>query len=254
MSDARTTNDVLTVAALGLLAMCLVTSDHEALGHGGACLLLHGHIRLLTSSLFRCDVPSEWIDPAGPAMNLLVGLLALVARALVSLRFSKTRLFLILVTAFSFFWEGGYLIHAMHRQYGDLYFFARFLLGSLTVAQRWIGAGLGLALYLATVRLTARALLTVASSAKASRSVARTAWIAATLGALLAGLAGPLRGLPDAVMEIGLASFPLLFIPRHESETPIASSSPVIARSYPIIALALAVFVGFVATLGRGIQ
>lgn len=234
--------------------MCVVTFDHEALGHGGACLLLGGHIRLLTSSLFRCDIPSEWIDPAGPGMNLFIGLSALIARIFIPLRFSKTRLFLILVTAFSFFWEGGYLIHAMHRQNGDLYFFARSLLANVTVADRWIGAALGLALYLATVRLTSRSLLTVASTAKASRAVARTAWLAATLGIVVATAAGRWRGLSDAVMEIGLASFPLLIIPRNKREVPDALSSPAIGRSYPVIVFVLIIFIVFVATLGHGIS
>jgi len=52
--------DWLTAAALGLLAMCMEPFDHEALGHGG-CLLLGGHIRLLTTSLFQCDVSSKWL-------------------------------------------------------------------------------------------------------------------------------------------------------------------------------------------------
>ena len=247
-------NDWLTVAALGLLAMCMEPFDHEALGHGGVCLLLHGHIRLLTTSLFRCDVPSAWIDPAGPAMNLFVGFLALIARTRIPLRFSKTRLFLILVTAFSFFWEGGYLIHAMHRQNGDLYFFARSFLGHVTVAERWAGAALGFALYLGTVRLTSRALLTIAPSAKASRAVARTAWLAATLGIILATAAARWRGFSDAIMEIGLASFPLLLIPRSKRDRPQLSFSPAIPRSYPVVVLAIVVFAVFVATLGRGIS
>ncbi len=247
-------NDWLTVAAIGLLAMCMEPFDHEALGHGSVCLLLGGHISLLTSSLFHCSVPSDWIDPAGPAMNLFAGFLALVARTFVPLRFPKLRLFLILVTAFSFFWEGGYLIHAMHHQNGDLYFFTRYLLDYVTVGERWVGAALGLALYLATVRLTSRALLTVASNAKAARAVARTAWIAATLGIVLATAAGRWRGFSDAVMEIGLASFPLLLIPYHKHKMPGTASSPAITRSYPVIALALVVFAVFVATLGRGIQ
>jgi hypothetical protein len=56
-SRAPDRNDELTIAAIGLIAMCLVTFDHEA-GHGSACLLLRGHMSFLTSSLFRCDVPS----------------------------------------------------------------------------------------------------------------------------------------------------------------------------------------------------
>lgn len=100
--------------------MCVVTFDHEALGHGSVCLLLHGHIRLLSSSLFRCDIRSGWIDPAGPFANLLIGTLALACLRFVPQRVLVPRLFLILITAFSYFWEWGYLVRAMHKREGDL--------------------------------------------------------------------------------------------------------------------------------------
>ena len=108
MSKESAKNDLPTVAALALLAMCVTTSAHEALGHGGTCLALGGQIRLLTSSVFRCSLSSGWIDAGGPISNLVCGLLALIARKLTPSRFSRTRLFLILVTALSWFWEGGY--------------------------------------------------------------------------------------------------------------------------------------------------
>ena len=190
-------SDQLSVAAIGLLAMCLVTFAHEAVGHGGVCLLLGGHIHLLTSSVFRCDISSKWVDAGGPAVNLMCGLSALVARKLISLRFAPIRLFLILVTALSFFWECGYLIQAMYKQNGDLYWFAFSLLGRVTIVERFICAALGLGLYAASVRLTSRALLTVALPTTA-RTIARTAWIAATLGATLAAALGPGWGLPRA--------------------------------------------------------
>ena len=67
MSLTENKNDSLTVAAVAVLAMCVVTFDHEALGHGSVCLALHGHILLLSSSLFRCDVRSGWIDLRVPS-------------------------------------------------------------------------------------------------------------------------------------------------------------------------------------------
>lgn len=248
-------NDWLTIIAIGLLAMCVVTFDHEALGHGGTCLALHGRILALSSAVFRCSAQSGWIDFGGPASNLLCGLIALAARLIVPPRFLKLRLFLIVVTALSFLWEGGYLIHAMHRQDGDLYFFLQWRLGAVTVLQRWICALLGLALYLSTVRFTSRALVGLWPEAATARSVARTVWLAATVGATLAALAysGNVHGdLRDAVLEIGAASFPLLIIPRRSD----ASGSPnaVIARSYFVIVLAVAVYAVFVVTLGRGIS
>jgi hypothetical protein len=31
-------DDAITVAAIAVAAACVVTTDHEAVGHGGACL------------------------------------------------------------------------------------------------------------------------------------------------------------------------------------------------------------------------
>jgi hypothetical protein len=250
-------NDWLTVAALGLLATGIVTFDHEALGHGGACLLLHGHIRLLTSSLFRCDVRSGWIDPAGPASNLLVGTLALACLGLVPERLLNLRLLLILITSFSYFWEVGYAIRAMLRREGDLYYFAHFMLGHVSDWLRWLVAGAGLALYVFTVRFTSSALLKLWPQAPMARAAARTVWISATVGAAVAALAytGPGWGdLRDGVLEIGGASFPWLLIPLKSRQEEQARPSAVIARSTKTIILSAVIYATFVASLGRGVR
>jgi hypothetical protein len=249
-------NDWFTVAAVAVVAMCVVTFDHEALGHGSVCLLLHGHIVLLSSSLFRCDVRSGWIDPAGPVANLLMGTLALICLHLVPARWLTMRLFLILITAFSYFWESGYLIHAMHMRYGDLYFFAEFLFGHVTIWQRAIAIVVGLALYVVTARIISNEFLKLWPQARVARTVARIAWISATVAAAIAALAYKGHGwgdLGDAVLEIGGSSFPLLFIPRRDRQIEQSQPSPVIARSPITIVLAAIIYAVFVASLGRGI-
>ena len=249
-------NDWLTVAAIGLVASCIVTFDHEALGHGSVCLALGGHIRLLTSSIFRCDARSGWIDPAGPFTNLLVGTIALVSTRYVPRRRAALRLLLILVAAFSYFWESGYAIRAMHLRDGDLYFFAESLLGDVTVWERWLFAAAGLALFLWTVRFTANALLALWPHAAQARAVARTAWLGAIVGDALAALA--YRGhswnnFRDAVLEVGAASFPLLFLPRRSRNSDEGQPSVFVERSPLVIGVCLLVYAVFVATLGRGI-
>lgn len=253
MVEATEKNDWLTIAAIGLLAMCLVTFDHEALGHGGACLALHGRILALSSSVFSCSVRSGLIDAAGPVSNILCGLIAWALRAATPQQAIKTRFFLAMVTALSLFWDGGYLIHAMHRQDGDLYFFAQWWLGTVTAEQRVIGAVIGFALYFLSVWLTSRALLDLSPNAGTARSAARTVWLVATVGAALAALAytgGVARDLRDAVEEIGGASIPLLFLPVFSRRS--GQASGVISRNPVVIGLAAIVFVIFVVTLGRG--
>ena len=256
VSAVANKNDWLTVSAVTALAMCLTSFDHEALGHGAACLLVHGHIRLLSSSLFRCDVKSGWIDPAGPAGNLLMGTLALLCLRFVPVQFLIARLFLILVTAFSYFWESGYVIRAMYRRDGDLYFFAEFLVGRVSIWQRWLAAGAGLALYIFAVRIVSDALLTLWPHARPARRVARIAWVSGTAAAAIGALAyaGPgWADFRDAILEIGGASFPLLFIPLWDRRIEPTQRSAFIERSPRLIAVSLVVYAGFVASLGRGI-
>lgn len=246
-----------TVAALAVLAMCLVTFDHEALGHGGACLVQHGRIALLTSSVFHCDLKSRWIDPWGPATNILIGGVALIAARLAPRRLAGLRLFLLLVTAFSWFWETIYLAHAMLRRDGDLYFFARDMLGEPGAALRGALGLAGLLLWLFVAKLIAGELRRLWPEPKTARSVARTAWLWATLAATLAALAvagHDLGDIRDAALEIGGASLPLLFIPRRGARTAEEGPGASIGRNPGLILLAVAVFVLFVATLGRGIS
>jgi hypothetical protein len=139
----KSANDWLTIAAVGVLAMCVVTFDHEGLGHGSACLLLHGHITLLSSSIFHCSARSGWIDPAGPVTNLLMGTLALIVARFVPPQRTAFKLFLICVTAFSYFWEAGYVMDAMRTRHGDLYFFAQFMLGDVPLWLRCVAAACG---------------------------------------------------------------------------------------------------------------
>jgi hypothetical protein len=250
-------NDWLTIGALGLLAMCVVTFDHEALGHGGACLLLHGRISLLTSSVFRCDLRSGWIDPAGPLSNLLVGGIALALSRLVPMRLVKLRLFLTLVGAFSWFWETAYLVQAMLKQDGDLYFFARFMLGAVSPWVRYATAAVGLALFLLTARIVSHGFTSIWPEKAAASAAARTAWAWAAAGATAAALLNANHDwadVKDAALEIGGASLPLLFVPLRGTAVNGERTPVVIARSPGLIGLAAAAYAVFAATLGRGLS
>ncbi len=268
MTAASAKDDAPTIAAIGLLAMCLVTFDHEALGHGGACLALGGRILELTSSIFRCDLRSIWIAPAGPLANLAAGTVALALAQMAPRRAVRMRLFLVLVTSFSYFWEAGYVMHAMHRREGDLYFAGQDFLGEPSLAWRIAGAIAGFALFVFTMRWAWRALIALWPGALGNaRRAARIAWISATLGA--AGAALCYRGaspgdLRDAILEIGASAFPLLWVwparrmdraPQAAASAPQAAASapPLIGRDRRLLATAALVYAIFAATLGRGL-
>jgi hypothetical protein len=75
--------DFLTIVSIGLLAGALADFIHEGLGHGGACLLVGGKPRLVTSMNFICDEQGlpRWairtVLAGGTVANLLAGALAL---------------------------------------------------------------------------------------------------------------------------------------------------------------------------------
>lgn len=245
-------HDALTIGAIAIMAALTVTVSHEAIGHGGVCLAIGGRVTLLTSSLFRCDAASGLIDLGGPLFNLVVGLAALLASRVVGARRPAFRLFLILVAAFVAFWEGGYLIKAMLMAEGDLYFAWSILVGPPNMLVRVAGAAAGLALYAAAVVFANRSLSSLASPAGARR-LARIVWLAATMGTVAAALFyrggfGP--NLRDTFLEIGAASLPLLLIQGRATDG--ATPTP-IDRRWGLVLLAVAAWVAFVLTQGRGL-
>jgi hypothetical protein len=64
-----------TLVAIGLMAYAVADISHEAIGHGGACLIGGGKITLLTSIYFRSKVHSFITDVFGPLGNLAAGLM-----------------------------------------------------------------------------------------------------------------------------------------------------------------------------------
>jgi hypothetical protein len=258
MTSATTPRDnLLTVGAIALVAMSLVTFDHEALGHGGACLATGGQIQLLTSALFHCSHASPLIDMAGPLSNLLLGGLALLLSARVPVRRPELKLLLTFVAAFSLFWEGGYTARAMIEADGDLYFAARDLTGGDALWWRGILGAAGVALYGLTLVVTSRRLTELWPDRADARRIARTAWLVATAGAALAAVLyrGPDEGqdLHDAVFEIGLASIPLLLIPGGKAAEAPDTAAPIAFRP-ALVAAGIAVFAVFAAGMGHGLR
>src|SRR5215831_2330888 len=105
-------------ALLGMLGFASAAIAHEAIGHGGTCLLTGGHITLLTTVYARCDPGSPLIDAAGVVMNLAAAGIAWLA--LTQLRLSATaRLLLTFVGASNVMWGAGYLVYSAVLDIGD---------------------------------------------------------------------------------------------------------------------------------------
>ena len=242
-----------TVAALATLAICTTTVAHEAFGHGGACLLLGGHITLLNNAFFHCSRYSPLIDGAGPAGNLLVGLAAFAAQSAIPSSNPALRLYALLVSAFSLFWEAGYVIFSMLHNRGDYVDVWHGFVGPTTASVRIACALTGIAAYVVfatLVRFRAR------SFASPSGRIGRTfrfAWFMAVLAMVVAGAffaPDRLGAMHDAGLSAA-ASFPLLLVP--SGLRPAQAVARVIARSNAVIAVGAGVFVLFALILGRGL-
>ncbi len=248
-------DDIATVAAIAVAAVALTTVAHEAIGHGGACLLAGGQITQLTSVYFQCSLEGRAaIAGAGPLGNVAAGLLCwLMLRALPS-GAPRLRWLLLLVMAFSFFWAAGYLLYSAATGDGDNAIVARILFGAPD--WRW-RAGLfvlGLILYRIGTRLTVSETRVFADGQGRARNLMLSSWIAGSIASVVATvLYAPDRGhaMIQGALEIGAASLPLLFLsglirPENAREAPIPRS-PVW-----IVGCAI-VFIAFAATLGRGL-
>jgi hypothetical protein len=262
MTDAASTtpptamvvrDDTLTVLAIGALAAMITTCAHEAVGHGGLCLLKGGHITRLTSVYFQCKPGMDGIALAGPIGNLTAALLAWLIRQTVPTSRVRLRLLLIFVTAFSLFWEAGYVIHAMIHDDGDWVFAARELFGRPETAWRIGGGILGVVLYGIGIWAMRSAMRPFGPSPARAGALLRLGWVAGAVAAVLASLAyTPDRdAIKEAALEIGAASWPMLLLSFGLRTD--ASSVGAVTRSWLWISAAVLGFAGFVATLGRGL-
>jgi hypothetical protein len=242
-------DDKITVGAVAIIAMCVATAAHEAMGHGTACLLLGGRITLLTSVYFHCAVQSRFVSPAGPLGNLLAAVAGWAAMRLLPTSHPRAKLFALLLMAFSLFWAFGYLVSSLVTGNGDYAIAMRDFLGKTEETSRICGIVAGAVLYLLfSGHFGAES--TRLLGTRAAR-VSRAAWLAATVAAIVAAaLYRPGRGdaMFQAGLEIGAASIPLL-IPRRGNG---AGELPPIARSMAWLAVAVILFAGFALTLGAG--
>lgn len=80
MTDLKKNNlslDLLTILAVGILSFIIKNVLHEAVGHGGACLMMGGTPLALSSAHFECDTTSvsktgiRFIASAGTLVNFL---------------------------------------------------------------------------------------------------------------------------------------------------------------------------------------
>jgi hypothetical protein len=181
--------------------------------------------------------------------NLIVAALAFLIQTVLPRKDAPARLLAMLVTAFSLFWEAGYVIYAMILNKGDWMIAARDLIGGIPIYWRTGGVVLGVGLY----ALGARLIPWAAHFGPVQRAtrLLRLSWVSGLVSAVVAaGFYTPdHEAIREAALELGAASWPLLLTP---NGAVIPQSEP-IGRSPTWIISCLTLYGLFIATLGRGL-
>jgi len=118
-------SDLVTVASLAVLAYAAANVLHEALGHGGACLLAGGTPIRLTSVSFECSTAglgpgaSRLVAAGGSIVNLLVGVLAALTYDRATASSTGARFFLWLFATINLLQAFGYLMFSGLGRIGD---------------------------------------------------------------------------------------------------------------------------------------
>ena len=260
-------DDLLTVAALGVLAFVATDLAHEVVGHGIGFLLAGGRAGILTTTRLIAERPLPapgWriFDLGGPVGNLTWAALCLAGQRLTRGAAPRWRLCLWASATFSLFWEFGYLMKCGVTGSGD----GMALIEGLTPTWFWrtLIFLTGLLLYRGAIRLVASDLHFVVSATDPGwrprvKLLVAALYLAAGLTACAGAILDP-RGpgevfysgvMSSFVACLGLGFVPGAFAKRADKALPVVHSVP---RNIPLIALAVAVLLLFVLFLGPGIR
>jgi hypothetical protein len=256
--------DALTIVGIAIITYVLSTMLHEAVGHGGACLIVGAHPIMVSTVAMDCSLDNRLVIAGGTIINVLVGALFLAWGRVTSRNSPSLKFFLWLSMTVNLFTAAGYFAFSGIGGFGD---WALFMKG-LGPEWAWrVGMTIfGVAAYLLVVRLSLLELRPIIGSDKEERIVraARLSKISYFTGGILACIAGALnpQGFILVVLSAGASTFGgtsgLLWmidwlkghrIPLGSEPEPLP-----IRRNWPWIACAFVVAVVFIAVLGPGVR
>ncbi len=252
--DSVYKDDIATVAATGLVAYVSADIAHHALGHGAACLMLDGRIRLLSSIFVNCSLTGATIDLAGPFANLAVGFVAVLVTR-VTTRTSATRLFFVLAAAFNLFWFGLQLAFSAATRTDDWAWAIRYF--HVTEPVRYSLIAVGVLVYVFSIRIISVAMAPFAHPRGRATTIVVAAWLAA--GAIACATAAFDRNPASAILRHAapqslLLTLGLFFVPgRATGLSPSEGGDVAIAASIPWIVAAIIVGAVSMVYLGPGI-
>lgn len=249
---ADTTDNAITIAAIGLLAYASADIAHHALGHGGACLALGGSIISLSSTYVNCSLHGAAIDLAGPLANLLLGLAAMVAARVGRPAAAARQLFWTLVAAFNLLWFAAQFVFSVASRTDDWAWALNQFAVTEPVHYSLIASGF--LAYLLTLRLSAARMAPFAHPRERAKRIVFIVWLTAGVTACATAAldhnavqAILLHALPQSV----LLSVGLLFVPPRAARLS-SSDNPAAAIVFSVSWVVAAGIVGVASILLLG--
>ncbi|MDB4946961.1 MAG: hypothetical protein JWP97_6495 [Labilithrix sp.] len=258
--------DLLTVAAIGVLAYVVSNVVHEGLGHGGACLAVGGRLEGISTAWLECDRSAigpnagRAVSAAGTVANLVVG--AALFGILRSGRAGASppgRYFMWLLMVISLLQGGGYLMVSPLFGFGDWGAFLEGYDPATTTALQVVLTAIGISISLAAVFIGRRwlaPLLPAGGQATEARRLCLIPYAAGAVVFLVAALLDPRRSLAlIGLLAAHLAGTAWLawFLPYLVKDGPAAAAAPLPRSRAFLVAGAVAALVA-VALLGPSIR
>jgi len=250
-------DDIPTLAAAGILAYIGETMAHEALGHGGVCLLTGGHFTLLAPLFMRCSLFTPGMVLAGPGMNVTLAAASCAWLRLIAPRGALAGLLLWLVFCFNALVACGYLVVGAATGFGDWPQLAA--AAGLPAAWRVVAGLFAVAAYIICLRMAAGMFRQLAGSHGAGARLVRRSMFPAAGAFVVAALAEILGGraqfMPLALCfgcTLGIGASLATQKDVLDRSTPADRDLGAIQPSPALIVLAVIVAVIFVGVIGPG--
>ena len=257
--------DALTVGAIGILAYMLGNLLHEGLGHGGACLLVGAKPLVVSSVHFECSSDTRLVFAGGTLVNLLAGVVSFALGRLTGPGYPRWKYFFWIAMTVNLYAGTGYFLFSGIGGIGD---WAGFIEG---LGHQWVWrialTILGAFTYALAARISLLELRPFIGGEKAERyrRAVRLTSIPYFAGGILMCIAGALnpKGIILILISAAASTFGgtsgLLWATNWLRRGTLIPYGPAaeprpIRKNWPLVAVACAVAIAFIAILGPGIR
>lgn len=257
-------SDTLTIVAIAIIAYILATMLHEAVGHGGACLVAGGKPIEVTTVSMNCSADTRLVTAGGTIMNVAAAALFFLLGRRTGRSSPRLRYFWWISMTVNLFMAAGYFAFSGIGGFGDWALFIRGL------GPQWVWrTGMtifGAAAYMLAARASLLELRPLIGSDKTTRfaravQLSKLPYFAGGILACIAGSLNPagwiLVALSAAASTFGGASGLLWMMDwlKGDSIPPGSEPEPMpIRRSWPWIVSAAVLALGFVVVVGPGLR